>query len=98
VIIGQPGSLILFSAQHLHATIPNDSGRTRFSIDFRTVHRDDIVEHAGARVIDSSATGTTLRDFLRATDFERFEPEVVATYETGEAPAGGVLVFDPNAQ
>ncbi len=98
VIVGQPGSLILFSAQQLHATIPNDSGRTRFSIDFRTVNRDDILEHAGAKVIDSSATGTTLRDFLRATDHQQFEPEVVATYETGKAPAGGVLVFDPNAQ
>jgi hypothetical protein len=98
VIVGQPGSLILFSAQALHATIPNDSGRTRFSIDFRTVNRDDILNHAGAKVIDSSATGTTLRDFLRATDHEIFEAEVIATYETGEAPAGGVLVFDPNAK
>ncbi|MGB8330044.1 MAG: hypothetical protein WCE62_07935 [Polyangiales bacterium] len=98
VIVGQPGSLILFSAQHLHATIPNDSGRTRFSIDFRTVNRDDVLNHIGAKVIDSSATGTTLRDFLRASDHETFEPEVVATYETGGAPAGGVLVFNPNAQ
>ena len=95
--MGEPGSLILFSAQALHATIPNDSGHTRFSIDFRTVNRDDILNHAGAKVIDSSATGTTLRDFLRATDHEGFEAEVIATYETGEAPAGGVLVFDPNA-
>lgn len=98
VLVSQPGSLTLFSAQHLHATIPNDSGRTRFSIDFRTVNRDDILNHAGADIIDSSATGTTLRDFLRGTDQARFEPEVVATYETGEAPEDGVLLFDPNAK
>jgi len=97
VIIGGPGSLVLFSAQALHATIPNDSGRTRFSIDFRTVNREDILNHAGPELIDSSATGTTLRDFLRASDHERFGPEVVATYETGEAPSNGVLIFDPNA-
>ena len=42
VVVGKPGSALLFSAQHLHATVPNTSGRTRFSIDFRTVHREDI--------------------------------------------------------
>lgn len=94
-IAGAPGSLMMFSAQHLHATIPNESGETRFSIDFRTVSRQDILEHKGARVVDSEATGTTLRDFMRSTDQERFSQEVVATYETGAIPRGGVLVFDP---
>jgi hypothetical protein len=96
VLVGRPGSLILFSAQHLHATVPNDAGRTRFSIDFRTVHRGDVEQHAGAALIDSSATGTTLRDFLRATDYERLPEPVVEGYETGEKH-GGVLVFDPAA-
>ena len=34
-----PGGLILFSAAHLHSTVPNTSQSTRFSIDFRTVDR-----------------------------------------------------------
>lgn len=97
VIVSQPASLTLFSAQHLHATVPNDSGVTRFSIDFRTVNRDDIINHTGPKLIDSSATGTTLRDFVRATDHEMFPEEVIASYETGSAPDGGVLIFDPNA-
>lgn len=97
VLVGPPGSLVVFSAQALHATIPNDSGRTRFSIDFRTVHQDDVIEHRGAPIVDSLATGTTLRDFLRATDHERFPEEVVATYESGMVPEGSVLIFDPNA-
>jgi hypothetical protein len=95
VIVGRPGSMIMFSAQHLHATVPNTSGRTRFSIDFRTAHRDDVEAHRGAKIIDSQATGTTLRDFLRARGNDRFPEEVVSTYETGSR--GGVLVFDPNA-
>jgi hypothetical protein len=97
VLVGEPGSLILFSAQHLHATVPNESGRTRFSVDFRTVNRDDVVNKRGAKLVDSLATSTTLRDFMRSTDHERFSEDVIATYETGDAPADGVLVFDPNA-
>jgi hypothetical protein len=94
VLVGQPGSLMLFSAQHLHATVPNDSGATRFSIDFRTVNREDITAHAGAKLTDSSATGTTLRDFIRATDHQRFPDEVIASYETGTPPGDGQLIFD----
>lgn len=95
VLVGDPGSLMLFSAQHLHATIPNDSGETRFSIDFRTVNQQDILDHRGAKIIDSSATGTTLRDFVRSTDHARFSDEVIASYETGEPRKDGVLIFDP---
>jgi hypothetical protein len=97
VLVGRPGSLMLFSAQHLHATIPNESGETRFSIDFRTVNRQDILDRAGANIVDSEATGTTLRDFMRGTDHERFPEEVVASYETGKPPRAGVLIFDPHA-
>jgi hypothetical protein len=96
VLVGRPGSVIMFSAQHLHATVPNDSGRTRFSIDFRTTHRHDVEHRAGAKIIDSSATGTTLRDFLRATDHERFPESIVEQYETG-GKREGVLIFDPSA-
>ncbi len=95
VVVGKPGSLLLFSAQHLHATVPNTSGRTRFSIDFRTVHREDVERKRGARLVDSQATGTTLRDFLRASDYERFPEETIAAYETGGRK--GVLIFDPAA-
>jgi hypothetical protein len=96
VILGRPGSMILFSAQHLHATVPNTSPHTRFSIDFRTVHRDDIEKRLGANIVDSSATGTTLRDFLCANGFERLPESVVAPYDTS-GDRNGVLVFDPSA-
>lgn len=95
VIVGEPGSLMLFSAQHLHATVPNDSGATRFSIDFRTVDRDDVINHRGPKRVDSSATGTTLRDFVRGTDHTRLPDDVIASYETGGPVEGGVLVFNP---
>lgn len=96
VLIGRPGSIILFSAQHLHGTVPNDSGRTRFSIDFRTVHKQDIEEHRGAPLVDNHSTGTTLRDFLCATGYERLSESLIEQYEVG-GKQEGVLVFDPTA-
>lgn len=68
-IAGTKGDLLLFSASHLHATAANSSGRTRFSIDFRTLHRADLEQGRGAPNIDSRPTGSTLGDFLRASDF-----------------------------
>jgi hypothetical protein len=56
----------------------NTSGRTRFSIDFRTVRLAGVVSRGKeAPNIDSECTGATLRDFLRAADLVRM-PEGVA--------------------
>jgi len=77
------GGMILFSGAQLHSTVPNDSGRTRFSIDFRTVHIDDVVDHRGALNIDSECTGTTMHDYLRATDLAHIGDEICQTYEAG---------------
>lgn len=83
---GMPGDLLMFSSAHLHATAPNTSGRTRFSIDFRTLHLDDIAAGRGAPNVDSRARGTTLGDFLRAADFSRIDAALVD--REGAAHAG----------
>jgi hypothetical protein len=93
-IVTRPGGLLLFSGASLHATVPNTSGRTRFSIDFRTVHYDDVVGKRGAPNVDSHSTGTSLRDFIRGTDSARLPDDVVALYED-HPPTSGVLVFEP---
>jgi hypothetical protein len=72
-IAGTKGDTILFSSAQLHATAPNLSGMTRFSIDFRTINLNDLEAGRGAPNIDSRATGTTVGDFLRASDFQPFE-------------------------
>lgn len=69
-IAGGAGDAMLFSTCHLHATAPNSSGVTRFSVDLRTVHLDDLVHDRGPVLDDSEATGTTLGDFLRVADLE----------------------------
>jgi Phytanoyl-CoA dioxygenase (PhyH) len=85
-VVPEVGGLMLFSGNQLHSTVPNTSGKTRFSIDFRTVHLDDVLSRREANNIDSECTGTSLRDFLRASDFEPIAEEVALRYE-GLTPA-----------
>ena len=77
------GGIMLFSGAQLHSTVPNTSGRTRFSIDFRTVHLDDVTGRCGAPNIDSYCTGTTMHDYLRCTDLAHLPQEATAAYEAG---------------
>ncbi len=94
-VVCPAGGIILFSAAQLHSTVPNTSGLSRYSMDFRTVNLDDVVNHQGATNIDSECTGTSLRDFMRCTDFSRLPEEIVSTYDTGPV-SDGVLVFQPH--
>ena len=93
-IVPEPGGVILFSAAQMHSTVPNTSGKTRFSIDFRTVALNDVQSQTGAHNIDSACTGTSLRDFLRASDLSAMPESVVSLYEP-EPVDEGVLVFKP---
>jgi ectoine hydroxylase-related dioxygenase (phytanoyl-CoA dioxygenase family) len=81
-VIARAGGVLLFSGAHLHSTVPNTTGRTRFSIDFRTVHLDDVKSKDGAPNVDSACTGTALRDFMRANDLSRIPEELVVPYES----------------
>jgi hypothetical protein len=81
-VITPPGGVLLFSGAQLHSTVPNTSGRTRFSIDFRAVNIRDVQARTGARNVDSACTGTTLGDFLRATDLEPLPADLIESYDT----------------
>ncbi|OPG05586.1 hypothetical protein [Microbispora sp. GKU 823] len=80
-IVPEAGGFMLFSGAHLHSTVPNTSGRTRFSIDFRTVHIDDVWARRGAVNVDAACTGTTLRDFRRCADLAPMPEELALEYE-----------------
>jgi hypothetical protein len=92
-----PGGLILFSAAQLHETVPNTSGVARYSIDFRTVHKGDAEARRGAANLDSRSTGTTMRDYLRASDLAHLPDDVVSLYDDGTAIEGRSVVFTPEA-
>jgi hypothetical protein len=94
--VTEPGGMILFSGAHLHSTVPNTSGVTRYSIDFRTIDINDAKANRGARNVDWECTGTSLRDFRRGTDLEQVPEEVAALYDP-DGPASGVAVYRPMA-
>lgn len=79
-VINGVGGVHLFSAAQLHSSVPNTTNETRLSIDFRTIHLDDIVACRGAVNVDSAATGTNLGDFLRVADLQVVEPAIVGEY------------------
>jgi hypothetical protein len=82
-LLPPPGGIIIFSAAQLHSSVPNDSGRTRYSIDFRVVHAGDALALRGAVNVDSYCTGSTMGDYLRCTDLAHLPPEVMTPYEAG---------------
>lgn len=82
-LLPPPGGVIIFSGAQLHSTVPNTSGRTRYSIDFRTVHLDDVRQLRGATNIDSYSTGSTMGDYLHATDLAHLPVDASAPYDAG---------------
>ena len=93
-LVCAPGGAIAFSGAQLHSTVPNTSGRTRFSIDFRTVDIDDVIAGRGAPNVDSAPAGTSLRDFKRLSDGARVPEEIAAGFDGAHAGATG-LIYQP---
>ena len=91
----ETGGLMVFSAAHLHSTAPNLSDETRLSIDFRTVHLDDLVANRGAPNCDSACTGTTIRDYLRGSDFCGLPDDLCRVYETKPITRDALIGFYP---
>lgn len=94
-IIPAPGSVLLFSGAQLHTSIPNTSGRSRYSVDFRTVDAADLAGRRGAPLVDAHCTGTAIRDFRRVKDGAGFDEQLVVDI-FGAPPDGAELVFAPD--
>ncbi len=84
-IVAPVGGMLAFSGQQLHATVPNTSPVTRFSIDFRTVSRADLEMGLGAPRSDAACTGTTLRDFRRGSDLTPLPASVIERHDDSSA-------------
>jgi hypothetical protein len=80
-VVTPPGGTIVFSAAQLHSTVPNTTDKTRFSIDFRTVNLDDLIDGMSAPNVDAECAGTTLGDFVRASDLAPLPAEIVAEFD-----------------
>lgn len=93
-VVCPPGTALLFSAAQLHSTVPNTSGFSRYSVDFRTVDSDDVKARRGAFNVDSRPSGTSLRDFKRISDGARLPEDLVAQYDSGPSRGQG-LIYEP---
>ena len=54
------------------------------SLDFRSVHLDDLAARPGAPNIDNASRGTTIRDYLQGRDLTRVPEDVRSLYEQRE--------------
>jgi hypothetical protein len=88
-----PGGIIVFSGAQLHETVPNTTNIARYSVDFRTVHYDDVLQRRGAANVDSRSSGTTMRDYLRASDLAHLPDEAITLYDDDSAKAAATLYF-----
>ncbi len=95
-IITKPGGFLAFSGAQMHSTVPNTSGQTRYSIDFRTIDLNDVKNGVAAPNVDSAPTGTSLRDFKRLSDGKRV-PEAIAVLYDGTKQVDGERVFLPTS-
>ena len=59
------GDNLVFSGAHFHATLPQATGRTRFSLDFRIVDLADHGAGLGAPDVDNRSRGSALRDYIQ---------------------------------
>jgi hypothetical protein len=69
-VLIEPGEVIAFSAQHVHGGVANRTGRTRISLETRTLFIPDHVRGRGARNVDGRARWMTPGIFRRVTDGE----------------------------
>jgi len=93
-VMTPPGGVLAFSPSHLHSTVPNTLGTTRFSIDIRTVHAGDVAARRGAPNVDAQPRGTSLRDFTLGPDRLPMPEDLVGPYDVGSTSTGP-RVFRP---
>lgn len=55
-MILKPGDVLNFASAHLHASVPNTSDATRFSVEMRTIHQDDLALQRQAPNVDNDAS------------------------------------------
>lgn len=91
------GGIILFSGAHLHSSVPNTSGKTRFSIDFRFVNSDDVRSEVGAPTDDVYCTGSSIRDFHRMDDLSEISTDIIEKFADGSEDRGD-LVYQAGEQ
>lgn len=74
-VAGNSGEMLIFSGSHLHGTVANTTDQVRFSVDFRLIHLQDLLDKRGAPNVDNGCTDAHagFKDLFHASDFSRFQ-------------------------
>lgn len=67
-VVIEPGDLLCFSAAQLHRSVPNLTGRARFSVEVRTVTGEDVRSGRGAPDVDTANPEAHHRWFRHVRD------------------------------
>lgn len=81
-LVVEPGTLVAFSAAHLHASVANTTDHARFSCEIRTISLDDERAGRGAPNIDGGAVNPAFSWFHRLGNGEKLSASLAGTAET----------------
>jgi hypothetical protein len=73
----QAGGTILSSVSQLYSVVPNETLKTHFSVQFRTVSEGDLVAGFGAADPDAAVQETSLASFVRCSDLTPIPPLLI---------------------
>ena len=76
-----PGHALLFASRHLHGTMPNLSGRNRYSLASRFCVVEDLQKADPALNVDNGSAGCFTREFRHAHSGERCPEWLCDRYE-----------------
>ena len=62
----EPGDILSFASAHLHASVPNTTNATRFSIEMRSINKDDLTANRSAPNVDNMASTPMYQWFKHA--------------------------------
>jgi hypothetical protein len=55
----------------------NEIDKVRYSYDLRTLSIEDVLQGRGPATLDGKATGSTLKGFLRVSDWKPLDPALL---------------------
>jgi hypothetical protein len=84
-VVVEPGDLLCFSGAHLHASVPNETGLARFSVEVRTADAEDEAAGRGAPNLDGEAPRVALGWFRRMEGDLLPLPEALSRSREGES-------------
>ena len=71
-----PGDILSFSSAHLHASVPNTSSFTRYSVEMRTINLADLQQNRMAPNVDNQGERPMYQWFKRITDKQSLQAEI----------------------